>query len=45
MRSFRETCVSLWHGLNPSEPSSGYLIKFVAVAMVLFVIAYLIGQA
>ncbi len=45
MQAIRETCAALWDQLNPSEPSPHFLIKFFATAIVLFLIAYMIGQA
>jgi len=33
-----------WSNLNPVEPSSLYLLKFMAIALTLFTIAYFIGQ-
>ncbi len=45
MRTIRDACAALWHQLNPSEPSSGFLATFFASAMVLFAVAYIIGTA
>lgn len=36
---------ALWQRLNPSEPSPAYLVRFMAAAVVVFVLAWLIGKA
>ena len=45
MRYLREAFSAVWHQLNPSEPDTSYLAIFFGTAMVLFLIAILIGQA
>lgn len=45
MRSLQETLASVWEALNPSEPTPKYLVLFMGTAIVLFALAYLIGQA
>ena len=45
MRSFRDAVAAVWDRLNPSEPGPHFLATLFGAAMVLFLIAYLIGQA
>lgn len=43
MRSLQEALSNAWQALNPAEPTPKYLAIFMGTAIVLFVIAYLIG--
>lgn len=44
MSGARDRLARIWRNLNPSEPTPLYLVKFMSVAVGLFVAAYLIGQ-
>ncbi|MBM9596159.1 hypothetical protein [Roseitranquillus sediminis] len=44
MQSLREAWLHIWDQMNPSEPGPHYLATFFATAMVLFIVAVLIGQ-
>ncbi|MCA8878462.1 MAG: hypothetical protein KDA73_00615 [Rhodobacteraceae bacterium] len=44
MPDIREALVAIWVRLNPLEPSPYFLLKFMGTAILLFVIAFLIGQ-
>jgi len=45
MQSLKTAVGRVWSNLNPSEPSPMFLVKFMATAAILFLVAYFIGQA
>jgi hypothetical protein len=44
MAGLRHKLADVWDKLNPSEPSPLFLVKFMALAVVLFALAYLVGR-
>lgn len=44
MPNLRDRVAHVWTKLNPSEPSPLFLAKFMAFALTMFAIAFLIGN-
>lgn len=45
MTGLRDKLAHAWDRLNPREPSPLFLAKFMAFALTMFVLAYIIGAA